>query len=91
MVNAQFLETCIKFALIYTEDDISRVLTIKDLINKGDEHTMPFKLVTGMKISKSYLHDLIVPCVVRKSTTYVGTKALNMHHQVQKVFAVSLL
>ena len=29
---------------------------------------------------------VIFLCVVRKATTHVGTKALNMHHQAQKGF-----
>ena len=29
---------------------------------------------------------VIFPCVVRKATAHVGTKALNMRHQSQKVF-----
>ena len=29
---------------------------------------------------------LFCPCVVRKTTTHVGTKALNMHHQAQMGF-----
>ena len=29
---------------------------------------------------------LFCPCVVRKATEHVGTKALNMRHQAQKVF-----
>ena len=39
-----------------------------------------------MKPSISHLRVLLCPCVVRKDTAHVGTKALNMHHQSQKCF-----
>ena len=49
---------------------------------------MPFKLVIGMKPSVSNLCVLFFPCVVRKATTHVGTKSLNMRHQAKKGFCV---
>ena len=47
---------------------------------------MPFKLTIGTKPSISHLRDLFCLCVVRISTAHVGTKSLNMCHQVQKGF-----
>ena len=62
------------------------ILPIKDLINEDGELTMPFKLETGTKTSLSNLHVLFCPYVVRKATAQVGTKTLNMYHQLQKRF-----
>ena len=55
MINSRDLEAYIHFALMYTTDHIFMVLPIKDLINKDDESTMPFKLAIGMKPSVSHL------------------------------------
>ena len=44
------------------------------------------KMATGMKSSVSNLRVLLCPCVVRKETTHVDKKELNMLHQPQKVF-----
>ena len=71
---------------MYTSDHIFPVVPIKDMINKDGEKTMPFKFLTGTKPSVSHLRVLFCPCFVQKSTTHVGTKALNMCHQAQKVF-----
>ena len=57
-------------------------------MNKDGDPTMPYKLATGTKYSVSHLYILFCPCVVRKSTAHVGTKALNMHHQAQKGFHI---
>ena len=86
MVYAPVYEVYIHFTLIYTADHILPVLTIEYLIKKYGEPTTPFKLATGMKSSISNLRVLFCPCVVRKATARVGTKALNMCHQAQKVF-----
>ena len=86
MVHMQFLEAYIHFSIMYIADHILPVLTIKDLINKDGELTTPFKLMTGMKSSISHLHVLFFPCVLLKATARICTKALNMHHQVQKGF-----
>ena len=86
MVHERVLEAYIHFALMYTEDHIFLVLSIKDLIKKDDEPTTPYKLGTGMKPTISHLRVLSCAFVVRKATTHVGTKALNMCHQAQKGF-----
>ena len=86
MVHAQVLESYIHFALTYTTDHVLLVLPIKDLINEDGEPTTPFKLATGTKPSISHLRVLFFPCIVQKYTSHVGTKALNMCHQAQKVF-----
>ena len=86
MVHARVLEAYIHFAFMYTTDHIFLVLPIKDLINKDGDPTVPFKLATDTKPSVSHLHVLFFPCDVRKATTHVGNKALNMRHQVQKGF-----
>ena len=62
------------------------VLPIKNPIEKDSDPTMPFKLATGTKPSVSHLRVLFCPFVVRKSTAHIGTKALNMRHQVQNYF-----
>ena len=56
------------------------------MINKEGDPTTPFKLATGTKPSVSHLRVLFCPCVVRKATAHVETKALNMRHQAQKGF-----
>ena len=86
MVHAQVLEAYIHFVLMYTADHIFPVLPIKDLINKDEDHTTLFKLVTGTKPSVSHLRHSFFPCVVRKSTAHVATKSLNMRHQAQTFF-----
>ena len=62
------------------------VLPIKYLINKDDDPTMLFKLVTGTKPSVPHLCMLFCPCVVLKATAHVDKKALNMRHQAQEGF-----
>ena len=47
---------------------------------------MSHKLATCKKHSLSHLRVLFCPCVVRKATAQVETKALNMRHQAQKGF-----
>ena len=91
MVHARFSEAYIHFALMYTTDQIFPVLPIKYLINKDGDPTWPFKIKTGTKPSVSHLRLLFFPCVVPEATENVGTKALNIHHQAQNVFALSLL
>ena len=76
---------------MYMADHIFPVLPIKDMVNKYDEPTTPFKLVTCTKPSVSHLCVLFCPCVLRKATAHVDRKSLNMHHQAQKFFAVSSL
>ena len=71
---------------MYTTDHIFLVLPIKDMINEDGDPTTPFKFVTGTKTSVSHLRVLFCPCVVRKYTSYVDKKALNMRNQAQKSF-----
>ena len=80
VVHARVLEAYIHFALIYLTDHISPVLPIKDLINKYGGPKTPHKLATSTKPSVSHLRVLFCPCVVRKATVHVETKALNMRH-----------
>ena len=86
MVHARISEVYINFSLIYTTDHIFPVLPIKDLINEDGDPTTPHKLVTGTKPLVSRLRLLFCPCVLRKATSHVGTKALNTRHQAQKGF-----
>ena len=86
MVHARLMESYIHFAFMYTSDHIFPVISIKDFINKDGKPTTPYKLATGMKPPILHLCLLFFPCVVRKDTTYVGTRALNMRHQAQKFF-----
>ena len=88
MVHARVLEAYIHFELMYTEDHILPVIPIKDLTKGNRELTTPFKLATGTKPSVSNLRMLFFPCVVRKATAHVGTKALNMRHHGQYGFRV---
>ena len=76
---------------MYMIDHIFPVIPIKDMINEEGETTTPFKLSTVTKPSLSHLCALFFPCVVWKDTAHVNKKALNMRHQAQKFFAVSLL
>ena len=91
MVHARVSEVHIHFALMYTTDHTFPVLPIKDMINKDGDPNTPFKLATGTNSSVSHLCVLFFPYVVRKATAHLGTKALNVRHQAQKVFAVYLL
>ena len=86
MVHSRVPEIYIHLALMYTTDHIFPVLLIKDLINEDVDPTTPYKLATGTKPSVSHLRVLFCPCVVRKATAHVETKALNMRHQAQKGF-----
>ena len=86
MVHARFFEAYIHFSLIYITNHIFPVLPIKDLINEDGDLTTSCKLATGTKSSVSHLRVLFCPCVVRKFTAHIGTRALNMRHQAQKVF-----
>ena len=86
MIHARVLEAYIFLAFMYTADYILPVLPINYLTNKDGKVTTPFKLATGMKPSVSHLRVLFFPCVIRKATAHVRTKALNMRHQAQKGF-----
>ena len=86
MVHGRFFEENFHFALMYTTDRIFSVLPIKDLINEYGDPTTPHKLATGTKPSVSYLRVLFCPCVVRKATAHVDTKALNLRHQAPTGF-----
>ena len=88
MVHARVTEVCVHFALMYTTDHIFTVLPIEDIIKEDGDPTTPYKLATGTKPSVSHLRVLFCPCVVRKATAHVETKALNMRHQAQKGFCV---
>ena len=65
MVQAQVSEAYVHFALMYTTDNIFLILPIKDLINKDNDPTRPYKLATGTKPSISHLCVLFCPCSVR--------------------------
>ena len=80
IVHARVPEVYVHFALIYTTDNIFPVLPIKDLINEDGDPKTPHKLATVTKPSVSHLRVLFCPCVVRKATAHVETKALNMRH-----------
>ena len=86
MVHTRVSDKYISFSLIYTTGNIFPVLPIKHLVNQDGEPTTPHKMETGIKPSVSNLYFLFYPCVVQKSTAHVDTKALNMHHQLQKSF-----
>ena len=86
MVHVQVLEYYIHLEFMYMADHIFPVLPIKDFINKDGDLPTPFKLVTGTKPSILHLRVLFLLCVVQKYSAHVGTKALNMPHQVQKGF-----
>ena len=86
MVHARVLELYVHFASMYTTYHIFSFLPIKHLINEDGDPTTPHKLATGTKPSVSHLRVLFCPCVVRKATAHVETKALNMRHQAQEGF-----
>ena len=82
MVHERVLEEYINFELMYTADHIFPVLPIKHPINEDGDPTMQFKISMGTKSAVSHLCVLFYPCVLHKATVHVGTKALNMSHQV---------
>ena len=86
MVHARVSEAYIHFSLMYTKDNIFPVRPIKDLVKGDGDPTTTYKLATGTKPSVSNLRVLFCPGVVRKSTSHVGTKVLNMRQQSQKGF-----
>ena len=86
MVHTRVPEVYVHFTLMYTTYHIFPVLPIKYIINEDGDPTTPNKLSTGMKPSVSHLRVLFCPCVVRKATSHVETKMLNMRHQVKKGF-----
>ena len=50
MVHARVLEAYINLELMYTVDHIFPVLTIKEMTNKDEYPTTPFKMETGKKL-----------------------------------------
>ena len=86
MVHDRVLEAYIHFSFMYTTYHIFPVLPIKDMINEDGDPTTPHKLAIARKPTVSHLRKLFCPCVVRKATAQVDTKALNIRHQAQKVF-----
>ena len=76
VVHTQVLEAYIHSTFMYTEDNILPVLAIKYFINKDVDPATPFKIETGIKPSISNLRILFFPCVLRKATAPVATKAL---------------
>ena len=81
LVHARVSEKYINFALMYTTDHLLYVLPIKHLVNQDSEPTTPKKLSTVTKSSVSNMRVLFCPCVVKKATAHVDTKALKMRHQ----------
>ena len=75
MVQTRVSEAYIHMALIYTTYHIFSFLPIKHMINKYDDPTTPYKLVTVTKPSVSHLRVFFCPCVLQKDTSHVGTKA----------------
>ena len=51
MLHARVSDEYIHFALMYTTDNISPVIQIKQLVNQDDKPTMPHKQANGMKTS----------------------------------------
>ena len=86
MVHTRVSEAYLHFSFIHTKDNILPILPIKYMMNKDGDPTTLYELVTGKKPTISYSCVLFCPCVVQKSTTHVGTKALNIFHQAQKCF-----
>ena len=71
---------------MYMTDHIFTVLPIKQLLNKDGKKKCATKMATDMKLSLLNPRVLLCPCVVKKSTSNVYTKALNIRHQPQKGF-----
>ena len=71
---------------MYTTYHISLVLSIKYLINEDGDPPTPHKIATGTKSVVSHVRVLFCPCVERKFTAHVETKALYMRHQAQRGF-----
>ena len=56
------------------------------MINEDGDPTTPFKPATDIKPSVSHSCMLFFPCVVRKATSHIDKKALNIRRQAQKSF-----
>ena len=69
---------------MFTTDNIFPVISTMHLVNQYGEPTTPHKLDTGMKPPVSNPRLLLCPCIVRKATSHVDTKDLNIPHQSQK-------
>ena len=80
------MHACIHCELIYTTDHIFPVLPIKHLENQDGKPTTTHKLATSIKPSVSNLRVLFPPHVVKKATTHIDAKLLNMCHQSQTTF-----
>ena len=74
MVHARVSEAYIHFVLMYTTDHLFPVLSIKCMINEYGDPTTQYKLARGTKPLVTQL-CVFFPCVVRKATAHVGTKA----------------
>ena len=86
MVHVRVSDEYIHVLLMHMTDNTLPVILIKHLENQDGEPTTPQNMATGTKLSVSNLHVLFYPCVARKTTEHVDTKALKMRHQPQKVF-----
>ena len=91
MVHSRVSDEYIHFSFMYTTDHIYPVISIKHLLNQGGEPTTPQKMATSTKSSLSNIHILFCPCVVQKLTAHVYKNILNIRHQLQNGFGVSLL
>ena len=85
MVHARFSDEYMHFAIIHKTNHVFPGLPIKHFVNQDGEINTPHKLETGETPSVSKICGFFT-CFVRKSTSHVDTKALNMHHQSQKGF-----
>ena len=91
MVHTRFFDEYIHFELMYTTHQIFPVLTIKHLVNQDGEPTTPHKLATDTKTLVSNICVPFFPYVVKKETSHINRKALNIHHQLKMFFGVYLL
>ena len=64
MVHAQVYEKYIHFAIMYTNDHIFPVISIRHLVNQNGEPTTPHKLATTIKPATSNPRVLLCPYVV---------------------------
>ena len=90
MVHAHVSDKYIHFTLMYKTHHLYPVIPINNLVNQDGKTTTPHKMATGAKPSVLNLRVLLCPYVVQKANAHVYGKALNIHHQSQKGFGISL-
>ena len=69
------------FALIYTTDDVFPVIEIKHMVDQDSEPTTLHELANGTKHLVSHRCVSFYLIFVRKATTHLEPKVLNVCHK----------